>query len=1030
MPFRRVIVSIVLASAVAMGVRTPPLPAQATTGTIEGRITDRTSSQPLGDAQVQLAGTVRGARTTEAGDFRIVAVPPGTYTLRIVRIGYQQETRTVTVVAGQAVTVSAALAPAAVQIDQVVVTATGETQRRRESGASSTLLTSDNLPLAAVTSFSTALSSRAAGLTVSAAGGTTGTNSRVRIRGANSINLNNEPLLIIDGVQVSNNAANFGIGLGGQTTSRFDDLNPDDIDRIEVIKGPAGTALYGSAASNGVIQIFTKRGRPGRTKWSAFAERGLLSDRTTYPANYLQVGRTPTGALTTCNLDSRGRGLCTPVTDSLLSWNPLESVSPQREGWRQQFGLSASGGSNDVTYFMGADVEREQGIYDPNRLRRVNLRTNMRAQLRPTLDADVSVGYLRSELGLPFNDNAAFGALSAGLLGKAYDCSPATYTTTARRCGTDSSSRGYFTANVRADDYFVVRNQQDISRLVLGTTVNYQPTSWLRSVVRVGADVVSRYDQQLFPANKVAFSVATLEGSRTNIREENPTYSANVTLTATFNLFGGRLNAQTSGGGQYINTSERRTTAFGAVLTPGTGSLNGTSARFAVNERNQQVITLGGYVEQRLAWEDRLFITLGVRGDDDSNFGQRLGAIYYPAASGSWVVSEERWFPRATWLNQLRLRSAYGRAGNRPGFRQADTFFDPVSVRLGGVERPAVTVGGAGNAELRPEVSEEWEGGFELSTLSSRLGASVTAFSKTTNDALVNRVLAPSLGNANNRFVNFAEVRNRGLEGELTVVPVDRKQVRWELQGTYTQTQNQLIDLGEGIAPIIFGFSNSQRHTRGSPLGAFYLRNYTFEDRDGNGTITRVNCPTIGGVSNPQATGGPACEIALTDTAVYLGQPLPPREVNLNQTLTLFGRLQLTATFNHRAGHKLFNATRQFRCSQFRNCRDVHDPATALVDQARTLASFMGTEAGFVEDASFTRLLEVAVTYTFPASTARRLGLGALSLTAAGRNLAVWTDYSGFDPELNANAGLNFNSADFLTQPPVRFVTMRVNASF
>jgi TonB-linked SusC/RagA family outer membrane protein len=1003
--------------------------AQGAAGTISGRVTDKATGQPLSEVQLQLAGTVRGARTGDTGEYRIASVPPGTYTLRVIRLGYSQATQSVTVAAGQTVTANFELSVAAVQIDVVVVTATGETQRRRESGATTTTLSTETIPLPAVNNFSNTLSSRAAGLTVINAGGTTGTNSRIRIRGSNSINLSNDPLIVIDGVLVSNNSDNFGIGLGGQTTSRFDDINPEDIENIEVIKGPAGTALYGSAASNGVIQITTKKGRAGKTRWNGYTEYGNLRDYTDYPANYLQVGRTPAGAITTCNLDSRGRGLCTPIADSLLSWNPLEQVSPIRQGWREQYGLNASGGVQDATYYLGGEYEREQGIYEPNRLRRMNFRSNVRAQLMPTLDASITIGYTRSKGVLPFNDNTTFGALSTGLLGKAFDCSVTTYKTNTR-CGSDSLSRGYFTANVPSTDYFVVNNQQDISRLVLGGNANYQPVSWLRAVGRFGADIVSRYDQQLIPPNRVAFSVASLEGSRFNNRTETPTFSGNVTLTGTFDFLENRLNSETAVGAQMVNEISRTTTASGAVLTPGTGSLGGTSARFAVGEANSQVITVGGYVSQKFGWKDRLFLTGAVRADDNSNFGAQLGLVYYPSVSASWVLSEEAWFPRPDWLNQLRVRSAYGKSGNRPGFRQANTFFSPVAVRVDGADRPAVTVGGAGNAELNPEISAEIEGGFELSAFSGRLGASATYFNKTTRDALVSRVLAPSLGNANSRFVNFAEVRNRGLEGEVTAVPIEMRNVRWELQGTYTQIQNQLMDLGTGISPIIFGFNSSQRHTKGSPLGGYYLRDFTFDDKDNNGTITRVNCPTIGGIANPQVPGGPACEVTLTDTAVYLGQPLPPREINLNQTLTLFRNLQLSALLNYRGGHKLFNSTREFRCSQFRNCQDVMDPNAALSDQARVIGSFMGTVAGYVEDASFTRLREVAATYTVPASWAGRLGFSNLGVTFAGRNLAVWTDYSGFDPEVNSNATALFSSSDFLAQPPVRYFVLRLNANF
>jgi len=185
---------------------------QGGTGSVAGKVTDRNTSLPVVEAQLQLAGTVRGARSNDAGEYRIASVPPGSYTLRVIRLGYSQTTQSIVVTAGQTVTADIGLAPSAVVIDQVVVTATGETQRRRESGASTASISNESLTLPAINNSSNALSSRAAGVTVINAGGTTGTNSRIRIRGSNSINLSNDPLIIIDGVPVSNRSDNFGVG--------------------------------------------------------------------------------------------------------------------------------------------------------------------------------------------------------------------------------------------------------------------------------------------------------------------------------------------------------------------------------------------------------------------------------------------------------------------------------------------------------------------------------------------------------------------------------------------------------------------------------------------------------------------------------------------------------------------------------------------------------------------------------------------------------------------------------------------------
>jgi TonB-dependent starch-binding outer membrane protein SusC len=247
-------------------------------GTISGRVIDRSTQQPLASAQVRVSGSTRGAQTDESGNYRIVNVPSGVVQLVAQRIGYGPMTRSVTVPAGGTLTENFGLAVAATTLDQVVITATGQSERRRESGVSTAVVDSGAINKAAISTFADALSSRSPGVVVQTSAGETGAGSRVRIRGSNSISLSNEPLVIIDGVRVDNSPQSTAIGTGGQQPSRINDINPEEIESYEVIKGPAAAALYGTAASNGVIQITTKKGRAGKTRWDAFGELGSLTD--------------------------------------------------------------------------------------------------------------------------------------------------------------------------------------------------------------------------------------------------------------------------------------------------------------------------------------------------------------------------------------------------------------------------------------------------------------------------------------------------------------------------------------------------------------------------------------------------------------------------------------------------------------------------------------------------------------------------------------------------------------------------------
>ncbi|HTK53872.1 MAG TPA: TonB-dependent receptor plug domain-containing protein, partial [Gemmatimonadaceae bacterium] len=332
----------ILAGGATMLVPVVATHAQAT-GTIAGRVTDRATQQPIGDAQVLIVGTTRGARTSDAGQYRLTAVPAGEIRIRVLRLGYQAETRTLTVSGTEAVTADFALGATATRLDQVVVSATGESELRRESGNNVATINTDSIPKTLVNGVNDLLSSRAANVVVTQTSGTTGGGSRIRIRGSNSLSLSNEPLIIIDGVRAISDVSGSTIDIGGQNPSRLDDLNPEDIDDIEIIKGPAAAALYGTAAANGVVQITTKRGRAGKTRWTAYADGGTVRDITDFPANYERIGVTTSATprrTQFCSLEAELGGSCVPKADSLVSFNPLEQRGPFVNGWRNEYGVS------------------------------------------------------------------------------------------------------------------------------------------------------------------------------------------------------------------------------------------------------------------------------------------------------------------------------------------------------------------------------------------------------------------------------------------------------------------------------------------------------------------------------------------------------------------------------------------------------------------------------------------------------------------------------------------------------------------
>lgn len=985
------------------------------TGMLEGRVTE-SGGAPVPDALITIVGTNRGARTGEDGQYRLASLRVGDVSVRVTRLGYAAVSRPVTIAAGQTARLDVALVPAAVIIDEVVVTATGESQRRRESGNTVNTVLPTPQRLATSTTVAQLLEAQAPGVYINSPGGTTGSASRIRIRGANSLSLTNEPLLIIDGVRVSNeitqsNNMGGGIGVGGQGSSRFNDINPDDIESIEILKGPAAAALYGTAAASGVIQVRTKRGRPGGARWTTYVEGGTQEEVTDFPANFSQIGtRVSDGArVTGCTLDAQARNICTPVADSLAQWNPLEQANPFVRGSRTSLGLSVAGGGEVANYFVSGDLDRDWGVLEPNKFKRVGLRANLNGQLGSDLGIQVATNFVSSRLEFPQNDNNVLGVLGGALLGSAFD---------------NPTSRGWLVGQT-PEEVFALDVREDVERFLGSVGANWQAMPWLSVVGTTGVDYFSRRNKQTVPPNKVFFG-SLPEGQRQSNSTGVWNYTANGSATANFALTP-EVRSSTTLGVQFTQETIQGNRAFGAKLLAGTGSLQGTAARFGVGEANTDNKTLGGLLQQQVGWRDRLFATAAIRTDNNSAFGENFGWITYPAFSLSYVISEEPFFPQTAALSSLRLRAAYGQSGQRPNFRDAITFYNTQTITAGGTDFAGVTVGGTGNPDLRPELSREYELGFESALFGDRIGLEFTYYDKKTTDLLVQRPLPPSLGLTQVQFANLGTSTNKGFEGRINARVFEINDARFEITAIGSTNKNRLVTLGnlpsgDPIPPIVFG---PQRHVAGYALGSYWDEGYTFNDLNGDGIITRVNCP-----GQPTVAGGPACEFTRTADLVHLGNPIPTREFSISPRISFRDWLEVSALFDHKGGFKQFNNSARFRCN-FGNCQAAYDRTLPLWEQARNLGQgFFQTDAGYVEDATFTKLREVAITLTAPRDLAARFRAEGVRLTIAGRNLATWTDYTGFDPEVNSQPQNLFSNSDFFTIPPLRVFSTRLTVQF
>jgi TonB-linked SusC/RagA family outer membrane protein len=1015
--------------------------AEAQQGAVAGQVIDAQSAQPVTGAQVTIPGTEIGILTDANGRYRLTGVPTGPVEVRVRLIGYSPSSQTVTVEAGQTATANFELTLSAVELEELTVDVlTGRERRRLELGTNVGEIDVEEVNQGPITNFSDLLAGRAEGVTMQDVSGDIGSSQRIRIRGASSLSLSNDPLVIVDGIRYS--ASNLNAVLtGGQEPSRLNDLNPEDIQSIEVVKGPAASALYGAVGANGVLIVTTRRGSSvGATDWRFYAQGGVLEQNADFPLNYeavqLAEGGDPGAPFFTesgfnsddwvpCSNVEAAEGLC--EQEQFLSFNTLEDArtSPFQTGDNQTYGMNVSGGSQEATYFLSGELEKEVGVvkFDFNYQDRVSGRANLDAALRENLDVSLSVGYLDSEVGFVNNDNSIFSVLINGL------------------CGTAGFVPGEHPENggPNPQNFCFFRNLQDLGEASLSTqetdrfttslNTNWRATDWLTAQGTFGLDLANNFDFITIQPGLDNLAASWVRGFRQAYRPERHNWTANASLSANFDV-NPELTSTTTVGGQYQEELLNAVGCYGEGIVPGTQSCSTSSASFSVFEDYFNEVQIGAYLQQELGWRDRLFLTGSVRLDDNSNFGNQVDMQLYPSVNASYVLSQEDWFPSDGVISELRLRGAYGEAGVLPGFNDAITLFEAVTATRAGNE-PGVTLDETGNPDLEPERSKEIEGGVDVGLFNDRVGLGLTYFNKRSEDALISREIPPSFGLTTSFFQNLGEIRNRGFEMSLQALALDMEDARADFTLQFSTLENEVVELGEGVEPINFG---SQRHQEGFSPGAYFQQPYTFEDENGDGLIaidevTPEEEPDTEGLSEEE-------ERLVLGEFNFIDESIPTWTVSLNADIELFQFLRLNTLFDARGGHSQNNFTEAFRCQQFAaaglGCAATAAEDASLEEQARFVASrFHGTNAGYIEDATFLKWRELSLTLTAPPSLRDVHPLLERStLTLSGRNLATWTDYSGLDPEVQSSGNANFSQFEFNTQPPLQHFTARVDIRF
>src|SRR5690349_12371551 len=437
-------ISVRRAVGIAVALAATSLTAQAQQGRVTVTVKDAGTQQPVGQAQVQIVGTTLGGLTGPEGRFLIRGVPAGTHQVRVLRVGYGEQKKQITVADNQEASVDFTISAVAISLTPVVTTATGE-QRRVELGNAVAQIDASKVAAESpIRSIDDLINSRTAGVAVQT-GTQTGTGSRVRIRGQSSLSLTNDPIYVIDGIRMTSNLGS-GFGTGGNNASRVGDLNPDEIENVEIVKGPSAATLYGTDAANGVIVITAKRGKAGPPRWNVYGEGGYLEDRNNYPWNYTLTGKDAvTGAArsaASCTLPIVSAGTCKP--DSLRVYSPFydTDATPIGTGDRYQVGGNLSAGTEAVRYFVSGEHEEETGVLElpgfeirrlnaekapihdwtkrPNQLGRNTVRLNVNGTVGSKLDLGLNTGYINLNQRYTLESNATAGIGSQAFGGQGF----------------------------------------------------------------------------------------------------------------------------------------------------------------------------------------------------------------------------------------------------------------------------------------------------------------------------------------------------------------------------------------------------------------------------------------------------------------------------------------------------------------------------------------------------------------------------------------------------------------------------------
>jgi TonB-dependent SusC/RagA subfamily outer membrane receptor len=746
-----------------------PVVLTAQTGSISGVVVDEKSNQPLPGANIFIKGTSMGAASDADGKYKITNVPPGNYNLLAAYIGYYTLEQTVQVVVNEVAVVNFNMRVSILKADEIVVTGTGYDLKKRELTTAISTISTQEIEMAPVISIEQVLQGRVVGGVVNVNTGQPGTAGRIRLRGVTSATVSQTPVIYVDGVRVDNND-NFRLEnfTGGPNSNALSDILADNIERIEITKGGAASTLYGSEAANGVIQIFTKKGKAGPTRWTFSTEQGVNQPEKKF------------------------------IIEDFTKEHLLDS------GYYQKYAFSADGGNENVTYHVSGHVMDSEGVVPKNGDTQYSFRMGVRAFASEKLQLDVSGGLIRDDFERLFSDNAIASVMTT----------------------IEGGDPPFGDPNATLDEklaaleeYLLPQLDEAVNRFNFGITASANPNQFISTRLTLGADY--RKNEQRYFIPIAAQGIASRPGGGID-RFDREFLSITLDYAATLKYpTSGAITSAFTAGAQGFREEDRtsRVTATQFGL-PGTDDFD-NAANLTPQESNFEIFSGGFFFNEQIGIRDRLFLTAGIRFDGNTAFGDEVNLESYPKVGAAYNISDEAFWKNipfvGNFMPSLKLRASWGKTGSFPDPFTRDKQFTQGSF-LGTV---AANFGNPGDPTLGPEKTRTIEYGFDAAFLSERVGLEFTVFDEKTEDALFSVPSDPSTG-LGFQLRNVGTIENNGIELGLTANIIDSRNFRFSLRGSYSTLDNEVTSLGGSQPFSIGGFAFLPlRIEEGHPVGVF-----------------------------------------------------------------------------------------------------------------------------------------------------------------------------------------------------------------